>query len=353
MTVRRLAFTTTAVFLCASAAIAQPRSTVEDSVDLFQRFDVNGDGVLSLAEIGVWSWARYDVNGDDVVSQSEFVGGRTADRGQAAVEPDLEKAWKLLDWNNDGMLSGTELDGKWSKYDTNGDGRVSKDEFTAGRRNDGPKPPQQPAAPPLAPPAPPSPPGSGAKGATPKWSSIDDPKLGFSFAMPAEPTQDEQGMYLLVTDNGNTVYKLTTGEADEDLEANSKQRLDAVRDAEVEALKGKLVADAASDLNGHPGRTFVVRQEGQERFDAAFRVFLVGKRIIEMIVIRGAASTATEDTMLEFFNSLKLSETAQRPVAAGEVTFGSVVDAVAADDPARLLAQMHPTLRGKLDYPMA
>ena len=115
---------------CPTTALASP---VEDSAELFGKFDTNRDGVLSKDEIGVWPWGRYDTNKDGEVSRAEFLAGRTADRAQAAIEPDPEKAFVLLDWNNDGWLSGTELDGKWEKYDANGDGIVTKDEFLKGR----------------------------------------------------------------------------------------------------------------------------------------------------------------------------------------------------------------------------
>jgi hypothetical protein len=57
-----------------------------------------------------------------------------------------EKAWPLLDWTDDGFLSGTELDnGRWARFDADRDGRVSKDEFLAGRARE-PRGGNRPAA---------------------------------------------------------------------------------------------------------------------------------------------------------------------------------------------------------------
>src|SRR5438552_1904182 len=92
------------------AAQNQP---VEDSQELFNNFDRDRDGFLSKVEIGAYAWGRYDTDRDGLVSRAEFLAGRAADKKEAAETRDLERAWALLDWNEDGWLSGTELDGKW------------------------------------------------------------------------------------------------------------------------------------------------------------------------------------------------------------------------------------------------
>jgi Ca2+-binding EF-hand superfamily protein len=106
---------------------------IEDSQALFNNFDRDRDGALNQTEIGGYKWGRYDTNADGIISQTEFLAGRAADKKEAADTRDLEKAWTLLDWNEDGWLSGTELDGKWGRFDQDANNRVYKDEFLRGR----------------------------------------------------------------------------------------------------------------------------------------------------------------------------------------------------------------------------
>src|SRR5262245_56479507 len=116
-----LAAVVIACFSRQSDAQIQP---VEDSAALFQNLDRDRDGSLSTAEIGAYKWGRYDADRDGLVSRAEFLAGRAADKKEAAESRDLEKVWSLLDWNEDGWLSGTELDGKWGRFDQDANNRV-------------------------------------------------------------------------------------------------------------------------------------------------------------------------------------------------------------------------------------
>lgn len=118
----------------AVAAPAQGQTPLtQQDAELFAKFDNDGNGQLSIAEIGAWPWGRYDQNRDGQVTTAEFLAGRRNDRQTAQTTLDAEQAWELLDWNGDGKwLSGTELDnGLWSRFDANNDGQISKTEFLA------------------------------------------------------------------------------------------------------------------------------------------------------------------------------------------------------------------------------
>jgi hypothetical protein len=328
-------------FFCATFCLAllAPRllmaidSPVEDSAELFNNFDSNRDGALSTAEIGAYSWARYDSDADGQVSRAEFLAGRMSDRSQAATDTDLEKAWRFLDWNKDGVLSGTELDGKWLKFDADGNGVVSKAEFIQGRTNE-----LQPA-PVVAP-----------GGIT--WTAISVLDKGFTFQMPGKPEQDKDGNYSLTFDNGNTIFKATIMQSDEDLEATASTRLDAGRDAEVEAVKGKLLSERTVMLEGHPGRAFTVQIPGDDEIEVRYRMFIVGKRLCELVAITSANAETSPATINRFFNSLKLAASVPQNPQGGNFGYADFLDIVSNADGQRLFDQMHPDLQTEVDLPV-
>ncbi|MBS0210306.1 MAG: hypothetical protein JSS27_15275 [Planctomycetes bacterium] len=310
-------------------------SPIENSAEMFSRFDIDRDGQLTAQEIGPYDWTRYDVNGDGMVSREEFLRGRRADKEQAATDPDGEKAFALLDWNHDGWLSGTELDGKWHIYDRNNDGRVTKAEFIAGRAAEQHEPAPRPIAPsqtdtpqtprprqvPRNEPTPAAedpavtPPVVGAKSraAADGWQTIDATAKGFTFDMPGQPNLDENGSYMLATDSNNTVYMVTILQGKEQLEGDADERLRLVMEAAQKLTKGRPVGEKRLNVGGHPAAsfTFVTDQDIEYRY----RVIIAGDRLCQMVVIRGAESQTSPASVNRFFDSLTILQASPQPNA--------------------------------------
>lgn len=102
---------------------------------MLERFDANGDGVLTkdeLPERAQQRFERMDANGDGQVSRDEL--GR-----RGGGERDPEARFKRHDANGDGLLSVDELPEERGvrmieKLDQDGDGALSREEVAAGER---------------------------------------------------------------------------------------------------------------------------------------------------------------------------------------------------------------------------
>lgn len=286
-----------------SSSVTAAESPVEDSAELFKRLDANSDDVLSKPEIGAYDWLRYDGDNDGAVSRDEFINGRKTDRLQAAIDPNAEYAWKLLDWNHDGWLSGTELDGKYHTHDANGDGRVTKAEFLAARAEIARKLADnqpQPAA-------------------QDGWKAVDASNRGVTFEMPGVPSVDEKGDYMFATADKNTVFIVNIREGEENLETTSDARLNAVKEAAEKLGKAKAIGEKKFELAGHPGLTFAC--VNAEEVEYRYHVLLVGKRLYQLAVVRAAESQASPAMVKHFFASLKIVPTKDvvpAPVPAGD-----------------------------------
>ena len=116
--------------------------------DAFNRADINEDGFLSGTEKK--GFEQYDTDRNGEISKQEYLAKRLQERGAGgnmqAARAQAEALFKQLDGNNDGRLSGTEMQG-YAQYDTNGDGRITLDEFVAmatGQGGASPLPPGMP-----------------------------------------------------------------------------------------------------------------------------------------------------------------------------------------------------------------
>jgi EF hand domain-containing protein len=111
-----------------------PEALAADPVDdAFRALDGNGDGVLSGTEAA--TVMKYDRNGDHEITRDEFQSGWKADHPPtppASLDRKTAEArFHALDINQDGVLSGTERLGS-EAYDADHDGHVTLDEYLAG-----------------------------------------------------------------------------------------------------------------------------------------------------------------------------------------------------------------------------
>lgn len=152
MTIKSFRFAGALVCSLSWAGTPLLASPMENVAEHFQKVDRNGDGVASGDEIRGSLFARYDTNADGAVTSAEFAHGRAFDKKFADTTKDPQQAWVVLDWNQDGYLSGTELDGKWDNLDFDRDGKVQKHEFITGRTAPAVDPGPGTAPAPVAPP---------------------------------------------------------------------------------------------------------------------------------------------------------------------------------------------------------
>ncbi len=103
---------------------------------LFQRYDSNGDGVVTLDEFMAerrHSLLGMDKNGDGFVSQDEYIAGAP----DAMPMPRRTAMFAALDKNGDGKLSPDEIDAAsraiFHILDQRGDGRLTAQDFAAFR----------------------------------------------------------------------------------------------------------------------------------------------------------------------------------------------------------------------------
>jgi len=111
---------------------------------LFERFDTNGDGTITKAEVEAAAAARFteaDSNGDGVLSAEEMTAAAEGRRANRRAER-IAKRIEMHDANGDGMLSLEEVtaaagDGRANKMfehlDTDGDGTITKAEAEAAK----------------------------------------------------------------------------------------------------------------------------------------------------------------------------------------------------------------------------
>ncbi|HUG69454.1 MAG TPA: hypothetical protein VMM76_17010 [Pirellulaceae bacterium] len=115
------------------------RRHAAESIDYFRHLfitqDANEDGRLSGTELSGFEFT--DMDGDGRVSQPEFLAGmkaqfaKLATRAVEEIQEIAQQRFLSLDGNEDGRLSGSELEGMHA-YDLNDDKRVTAEEFATG-----------------------------------------------------------------------------------------------------------------------------------------------------------------------------------------------------------------------------
>ncbi len=126
------------VALTGTAAIARDHGP-RDPQAMFERFDTDGDGLVTRAEIEATRDARFedlDADGDGSVTEEEFTASAVERARARAAE-----AFARLDVDGDGVLSedtlaarggsSKRLERMFSRIDANGDDAISPEEVEA------------------------------------------------------------------------------------------------------------------------------------------------------------------------------------------------------------------------------
>lgn len=93
----------------------------------FKQADANQDGWLSGSEAA--QFRNYDANGDFEVTEQEYLDAKRAQVMNGVYDQD----YAARDQNQDGYLSGNELDAATRAFDTNLDGKVTREEYMAAK----------------------------------------------------------------------------------------------------------------------------------------------------------------------------------------------------------------------------
>lgn len=122
---------TTALAALALAAISGI-AHADQIGDLFNEFDANHDGGITLEEFSqhrAERFKKYDMNSDQKISIEEFTAGVAADKVEGRKQRFVE-----MDTNHDGLLTEADMTerakGQFIGMDKSGDGKVDLPEFT-------------------------------------------------------------------------------------------------------------------------------------------------------------------------------------------------------------------------------
>lgn len=137
-----------ALTLALPAALVLPawaEDAPRDPTAIFERFDLDGDGRITRAEIEALPGARFaqmDTDGDGIATREEILA-----HAGARIEIGIDRMLQRGDTDGDGALSLAEMnemregrgpgrrggpDAIFDRFDADGDGAVTVDEFRTG-----------------------------------------------------------------------------------------------------------------------------------------------------------------------------------------------------------------------------
>jgi hypothetical protein len=129
---RRPACPLAAAFAALALAAVSGPAIADQIGDLFNEFDANRDGGITLEEFSqhrAERFKKYDANADQKISIEEFTAGVAADKLE-----DRKQRFAEMDSNHDGLLTEADMadraHGQFTGMDQSGDGKVDLPEFT-------------------------------------------------------------------------------------------------------------------------------------------------------------------------------------------------------------------------------
>ncbi len=128
-----------ALIAAAALATGAPQTQAEGTGGhgdrMLQRLDLNCDGAISAGEAGAVRtvrFLRWDADGDGVITEAEMAAA-----AQARVARRIAKKFARMDRNGDGRVERAEFDDRgaaqFARLDTDGDDRVTLEEIRARR----------------------------------------------------------------------------------------------------------------------------------------------------------------------------------------------------------------------------
>jgi len=130
---RPLALLCLAAGFALAAQLAVAPADADEIGDLFNVFDTDHDGGITLAEFAehrAERFAKYDANQDRQISLAEFTAGLAGDKLE-----NRKQRFAEMDTNKDGLLTETDMAARaqdqFNEMDKSGDAKVDLAEFTA------------------------------------------------------------------------------------------------------------------------------------------------------------------------------------------------------------------------------
>lgn len=154
-----------------------------------------------------------------------------------------------------------------------------------------------------------------------EWEKLTEDKGNFTVKVPGKPKKLTQTVdtevgkieaiyYLVELKEGQVVYAVAFNDYPKEFATKSDDEkqgiLDGVRDGNIKPHKGKVTTETKIKLDGHPGReyTFTGKLGGEgEPITGNVRLYLVGERLYQLIILAGDKTPAEKEDIGRFFFS--------------------------------------------------